>query len=76
MTNQTTDDTILETRLASLAGQQIRLQQQVADGHLRGHEYMALLTPITKRIREIDPVGNTYPNIYQKVRAKIWVQNP
>lgn len=71
-----TTDTILETRLASLAGQQIRLQQQVADGDLRGHEYMALLIPITKRIREIDPVGNTYCYIYQKVRAQIWVQNP
>jgi hypothetical protein len=76
MTDQTTDDTILETRLASLAGQQIRLQMQVADGALRGHEYMALLTPITKRIREIDPVGNSYPNIYQKVREQIWVPNP
>lgn len=63
-----TQQIILETKLGSLASQQLRLQESLADGEIKGQEYLALIQPVLKRILEIDPSRTEYKKIYNEMR--------
>ena len=64
----TTQQIIMETKLGSLASQQLRLQEKLADGEIKGYEYLALIQPVLKRILEIDPSRMEYKKIYNEMR--------
>jgi len=64
----TTQQIIMKTKLGSLASQQLRLQESLADGEIKGHEYLALIQPVLKRILEIDPSRMEYKKIYNEMR--------
>jgi hypothetical protein len=63
-----TQQIIMETKLGSLASQQLRLQESLADGEIKSHEYLALIQPVLKRILEIDPSRMEYKKIYNEMR--------